>query len=118
MEGTGLVDGAVSPEKPDKARKPGPRQVSIKVSMVSRIAKRAKKAKQEDDPHGLLTHGPHWTHKRNDPHGLLAYRLETAHKQGKSPDTLTLKGTQPTHVRVDPNRVTQSKPEARRSKPA
>ena len=43
VEGTGLVDGAASPEKPDKARKPGPRQVSIKVSRVSKITKRAKR---------------------------------------------------------------------------
>ena len=61
VKGAGLVDGAVSPEKPE-ARKPGQRKVSIKVSMVTRV-KRAEKAKQEDDPHGLLTHGPNWTNK-------------------------------------------------------
>jgi hypothetical protein len=78
--------------------------------MLSRIVKRAERAKQEDDPHGLLTQGPHWTNKQNDPHWLLANRLKSAHKQGKPPGTLTPKGTQPTHVHVNPNRATQSKP--------
>ena len=86
--------------------------------MVTRV-KRAEKAKQEDDPHGLLTHGPNWTNRQNDPHGLLANRPKSAHKQGAPPGTLTTKGTQPTHVHDDnPNRVTPSKPGAQAGHPA
>jgi hypothetical protein len=117
----GLVDEAVSLEEPGTAHKPDQRrQVSIKVSTVSIMKNRPERAKQEDDPHGLLTHGPNWTNKQNDPHGLLANRLKSAHKQGTPSGTLTTtKGTQPTHVHDDnPNRATLSKPWAPADHPA
>ena len=61
-----LVDGAVSLEEPEKAHKPGQRrQVSIRVSKVSITENRPERAQQENDPHGLLTHGPKWTSKQN-----------------------------------------------------
>jgi hypothetical protein len=60
----GLVDEAVSLEEPGKAHKPDQRrQVSIRVSTVSKIENRPERAQQEDDPHGLLTHGQKWTSK-------------------------------------------------------
>ena len=102
------------------AHKPGQRrQVSIRVSKVSITENRPERAQQEDDPHGLLTHGPNWTNRQNDPHGLLANRPKSAHKQGTPPGTLTTKGTQPTHVHDDnPSRATPSKPGAQAGHPA
>ena len=111
VKGAGLVDGAMSPEKP-VARKPDQRKVSIKVSRGIKD-KRAVKA-TGDDPHGLPRHGPIWTDRPNDPHGLLVNRPNMAHKQGMPPGTLTTKGTQPTQVHDgNPNRATPSKPGAR-----
>jgi hypothetical protein len=49
MSDKGLVDGAVSPEEPSKAEKPGNDQVSITVSMVSRGV-----TKERGDRHGAL----------------------------------------------------------------
>ena len=92
VKGAGLVDGAMSPEKP-VARKPDQRKVSIKVSI------KAVKA-TGDDPHGLLKHGPIWTYRPNDPHGLLVNRPNMAHKQGMPPGSLTTKGIQPTQKAV------------------
>ena len=58
VKGAGLVDGAMSPEKP-VARKPDQRKVSSKVSRGSEDKKAVKAT--GDDPHGLPRHGPIWT---------------------------------------------------------
>jgi hypothetical protein len=97
----GLVDEAVTLEEPENAHKTGQRrQVSIRVSKVSMIEGRPERAQQEDDPHGLQTHGSKWTSKQNDQHGLLTNRPETALKQGTPSGTLTTKGTQTAHTRA------------------
>ena len=61
VKGAGLVDGAMSPEKP-VARKPDQRKVSIKVSRGIKDKKAVKAT--GDDPHGLPRHGPIWTTDR------------------------------------------------------
>jgi hypothetical protein len=105
---TGLVDGAVSLEEPEKAHKPGQRrQVSTRVSQVSIPEHGPERTQQEDDPHGLLLHGPQLPSKQNDAHGLQTNESETAHTQGTPPGTLTAKGTQPTYAHADnPSRAT------------
>jgi hypothetical protein len=119
----GLVDGAVSFEEPETAHKPNKRgQVSTRVRKVRKPEKttvgtwvvttrvnRPYRAQQEDDPHGLQTHGPKWTSKQDDPHGLLTQRPEMAHTQG----------SQPLHVHDDnPPRVTMNEPGAHVGHPA
>ena len=73
----GLVDGAVSPEEPSTAEKPGNDQVSITVSMVSRGV-----TKERGDRHGALNYtqrgdlnGPLTKNKqRGDLYGPLTQR--------------------------------------------
>ena len=103
MKGAGLVDGAVSPEKPE-AHKPVQRKVSSKVSTVSR-GKKAKKAKQEDDPHGLQTHGPQRTSKKNDPHGLLMKKSKMTSKKN-DPHGLQQKESNMTRKKATPTGTT------------